>query len=175
MTALLQILAMTVVIISKGYNAEDADDAWKVIQNFEKQYLAYTTNSQTFFECLTLKRQTLESSNKSAMFAATFEVADSTNKLHLDVLQIVNGAPDSIDMRVTLLDIEQELHETVKYSDYKTCYITVLPSGSKVCHLWMSLNSTKKEVKACMNRLDDPVCEGDVTDVFQKEKCGDPK
>lgn len=173
MTIIGLLLAVAIVMISRVSQAKDSHDAWKVVQSFENEYLAYTTKNETLFECFSLVRQSISNSNKSAVFTAKFELGDSTQRVNLKALAMINGKPDTVDVVFTLMGVKQELHETILYTDYKTCYLSVFPRNSTICNLWATFNATKDDINTCLHRFE-LLCEAGVTNVYTKERCGVP-
>lgn len=173
MTRILYLLAMAVVMISRGSHTEDNHDAWKVIQAFEKHYLAYTTNQDTLFECASFIRQSIETSNMTAVYTVSFELADSTDLINLTVVELIYGAPDTIGFFFNI-GVDQEIAETLIYTDYKTCFATKFPRDGKMCTLWLSFDATKEDVNTCLDDFKS-LCGEYVTNVYGEDRCGVPE
>lgn len=175
MTGFLFLLGVAVVMTSRGCLAQNEDDAWKALQAMESGYLAYTTKADVPFRCFSLIRQSLDTSNKTATFDASFQVGDDTTRIKRTNLAVVGQSPDTIHLHVDIHGTPRELTVKALYSDYRTCYISTNSHiGKPVCFMWVFFNTTEQDVESCLNRLKSK-CGPDVTKVYDDERCGHPK
>lgn len=174
MTGILFLLALALVMNSREGLAQNDHDGWKVLQALEKGYLAYTSKHDVHFRCYTLIRQSLDRTNNSATFAASFQLGDDTTRIDITNVAEVGKSTDNINLHFGWNGDPNELSITVLYSDYKTCYIATRSDDPQSCCMWVFFNTSKKDVESCLNRFKSK-CGPDVINAYEEEKCGRPK
>lgn len=99
MTGVIMLFFVALVVNSRKCHAQDNDDAWMLLQGFGGGYLAYTTDNNKDYQCFTLNRLAIYSTNKGAVYAASFEEGD--NPTRINTTQVANVCKSSHSIELT--------------------------------------------------------------------------